>query len=394
MNKLSILSFALFTTLLARAQNVTEIINKVRAKQIALVDVQIRYRDYYKSFNVRDTNYSNYTATLFNRKGNTFTGKITSETRYFIPERGYLKDTFMQIVKGIDVISCKVNHPIFYDRYKSNVTLDPLFYYGLNIVDLHKFILESEDSGEVRLFCRDTAKDEFGNRLPNLRRIKVRTSDYMIVEYEMALQMFNRDGPSTDYIRQELINCTPIEGETKKKNLDAIKTEFKSIPKNIPTRQKYAIRKAEIDAVNAFKEGDQFPILTAFFPGTNDSINVLESQAPILILDYFYTTCGPCIESMPHLMELFYKYKNKGLGVYGIDPLPNDTFKIRAFRKYFKVTYPLLKSSKAIPIKYNMHYYPTIFVLDKSRKIVAIFEGYDTKTSEQLEKIIIKLLAQ
>ncbi|ULT28046.1 TlpA family protein disulfide reductase [Sphingobacterium sp. E70] len=41
-------------------------------------------------------------------------------------------------------------------------------------------------------------------------------------------------------------------------------------------------------------------------------------QGRIILLDFWGSWCGPCRASMPHLQQLYNRYKNKGFEIIGI----------------------------------------------------------------------------
>ena len=48
------------------------------------------------------------------------------------------------------------------------------------------------------------------------------------------------------------------------------------------------------------------------------SLNSLQGQ--VVLIDFFYKSCFPCMQALPALQALSVKYNGKGLRVIGIDP--------------------------------------------------------------------------
>ena len=53
---------------------------------------------------------------------------------------------------------------------------------------------------------------------------------------------------------------------------------------------------------------------------TGNTVSVQEeiSKHKITIIDFWASWCGPCMQEVPFMVELYSKYKDKGLGIIGI----------------------------------------------------------------------------
>src|SRR5262247_1209720 len=81
------------------------------------------------------------------------------------------------------------------------------------------------------------------------------------------------------------------------------------------------------------------------------SINLLDGQktrladysGKVLVVDLWATWCGPCIQEIPHLVQIARDYKSKGVEVIGLtneDPeLYTET--VKKFAADFKINYPI-----------------------------------------------------
>jgi thiol-disulfide isomerase/thioredoxin len=52
--------------------------------------------------------------------------------------------------------------------------------------------------------------------------------------------------------------------------------------------------------------------------GTNQPVDIAQFRGSYVLLDFWATWCGPCVESMPGLKALYAEYKDKGLVVVGM----------------------------------------------------------------------------
>ena len=80
------------------------------------------------------------------------------------------------------------------------------------------------------------------------------------------------------------------------------------------------------------KVGDQAPKLA---PGKWVQGEPVSQIAPgkAYLVEFWATWCGPCRQTIPHLNEVYQKYKDKGLIVIGQDCAEHDQSKVEPFVK-------------------------------------------------------------
>lgn len=120
------------------------------------------------------------------------------------------------------------------------------------------------------------------------------------------------------------------------------------------------------------------------------SLNNLKGQ--LVLIDFFYKSCQPCMLAMPKLQALHEKFKDKGLKVIGIDPFDKDKLDLSAFLKKRGVNYTILLSERTLASKYNVSGYPTLYLIDRTGKIVFSQTGYSEEMEIILEELIKKYL--
>lgn len=114
----------------------------------------------------------------------------------------------------------------------------------------------------------------------------------------------------------------------------------------------------------------------------------------IIILDYWYMSCYPCIKSFPFLHELDKKYPDIELEIIGInnkDVLENNEKILEEFCIKNNMTYPII-FTKENP--FNINRYPTIIVLNEKREIVFSYFGYNIEKEKELKILIDKMLTK
>lgn len=110
----------------------------------------------------------------------------------------------------------------------------------------------------------------------------------------------------------------------------------------------------------------------------------------LLLLDFWYKSCAPCLLAMPHLEQLHRKYGAEGVKVYGINGTDKDAADLALFLQKQEVSYPtLMDAGGALAAALRVSGYPTVILADmKTRKVVYARPGYTPELATELEQVI------
>jgi thiol-disulfide isomerase/thioredoxin len=123
------------------------------------------------------------------------------------------------------------------------------------------------------------------------------------------------------------------------------------------------------------------------------TVNLSDYKGELVLIDFFYKSCYPCMLALPALQNLHEKYNDKGLKIIGIDPYDTkEKDDIDNFLAKRGVTYTVLLGGKDVAKEYHVSGYPTIYLIDKEGKIIFTQVGYGEDTEDKIEKIIIENL--
>jgi thiol-disulfide isomerase/thioredoxin len=84
----------------------------------------------------------------------------------------------------------------------------------------------------------------------------------------------------------------------------------------------------------------------------NEKISLNSLQGQVVLVDFFYKACYPCMQALPALQALHEKYKDKGLKVIGIDPYDKKADDLTSFLSKRSVTYTVLLGDKNVETDY------------------------------------------
>jgi thiol-disulfide isomerase/thioredoxin len=64
---------------------------------------------------------------------------------------------------------------------------------------------------------------------------------------------------------------------------------------------------------------------------TEQSLSPDDLRGDVVLIDFWMTTCGPCVRQMPKLIDLHQRFAGQGLKVIGLTPEPDDMGQVSRF---------------------------------------------------------------
>jgi thiol-disulfide isomerase/thioredoxin len=126
--------------------------------------------------------------------------------------------------------------------------------------------------------------------------------------------------------------------------------------------------------------------------GTPVSLMGEVAKNKITVIDFWASWCGPCRQEMPFMLELYSKYKDKGLGIVGIS-LDEDSDAWKAATQQLNIPWTQMSDLKGwkntIASHFCVNSIPHTIVVDQQGKIMK--RGL---RGEKLEEFVVNLLKE
>jgi uncharacterized protein (TIGR03067 family) len=163
----------------------------------------------------------------------------------------------------------------------------------------------------------------------------------------------------------------------------------------------------------ALLKGKPVPELEGIIGWSGEKVKFADLKGKYVLVEFWGYWCGPCVHSMPVLIELHEKYADKGLAIVGVH-VDLDGEVDTAAKLDAKIAHPKkeLWKGKDLPFpsalasgersgpegkrggpvaQYGIQHYPTTLLIDREGKLVGEFGARDIKkASEEIEKLLAK----
>jgi thiol-disulfide isomerase/thioredoxin len=147
------------------------------------------------------------------------------------------------------------------------------------------------------------------------------------------------------------------------------------------------IEKRKLGAVGKMAAGFSKPDING------NTVDLSKLLGKYVLLDFWGSWCVPCRKGNPHLIETYAKYKHLGLEIIGIaaDDETPDAWRKAVVDDKLPWLHVLRGDTPEtnLSIKYNIDYYPTKILIDKSGKIIGRY-GEETEALDKMLESIFK----
>lgn len=237
--------------------------------------------------------------------------------------------------------------------------------------------------------------DEYINN--GVDKYYIRKSDYLPIAYTTYGEfqgMKEYSFATIDYLAINTLSIKDFEPYKKVEdvNTQAIYEQTKSLfsQDSFPNIKNKNIKKEELQkTVKAEIKNNIFPF-NEFVLNNGKTIKLSDLKGKVVLLDFWYRGCLPCIKTIPNLIKLQEEFKGKLviIGVNDVD-IKED---VTEFLRYKKANYySTYRSEINISKSLNFNSFPTLIIINQKGEIVKTEVGYnDEKTLSKTIKDLIK----
>lgn len=134
------------------------------------------------------------------------------------------------------------------------------------------------------------------------------------------------------------------------------------------------------------REGMKMPPLK-FLSYDNKEIDISDYLGKIVIIDFWYRGCLPCLKAIPDLIDINAKYEDSLLKVVGIN-YNDKQEQVMDFASYRGINYASSYNSTNIIEEFGINAFPTTVIIDQSGKVYKIITGWNKRYKREIENLI------
>ncbi len=115
----------------------------------------------------------------------------------------------------------------------------------------------------------------------------------------------------------------------------------------------------------------------------------------VILIDFWATFCDPCLVAMPHLEELYGKYRDQGFVILGVSiDGPDSLARVRTEVSKMGITFPILldEETQVVSLYNPKTSAPYSVLIGRDGRVIEKKEGFSTGDSQALEEKIVVAL--
>jgi peroxiredoxin len=125
------------------------------------------------------------------------------------------------------------------------------------------------------------------------------------------------------------------------------------------------------------------------------TLSLAELRGRVVVLDFWATSCGPCIQEMPDYVELWQRNRSRGVEVVGVVFQSGEPAEIEQFVRTHRIPYRQLLGTDELLMDYEATIgFPMTFVIDARGQIRSRTLGSPPRKFERLQQTVDAALAE
>lgn len=128
--------------------------------------------------------------------------------------------------------------------------------------------------------------------------------------------------------------------------------------------------------------------LPAYTPARMDSVTLKQYAGKVVLLDFWFKSCGPCMEAMPKYNLLQDRFRKRGFELVTVN-IEDGIDDIKFFYNKHKPHYPMLFNGIKVFEQLGLRGCPSSVLINRDGKVARVFEGFsENEISEAIATLL------
>ena len=248
-----------------------------------------------------------------------------------------------------------------------------------NFIEFLFPLIKIQNKDSISIKSKNSSNYTFSSKFSNKGSFKNITREFIVTKKENNLisNSLYLDFQNTNQFTKSIYNNININFKLNlNKELDSLLLICKPIKK-------------KISKINPITTEDLNKINGTLLKSKN-LVTLKDFNQDLILLDFWYMACYPCIKSFPTLNSIRDKYMSNSFKIIGINSIDNKLKNLKqldAFILKNNIKNPVILNNNRLE---NISNYPTVILLDKKRDIIYSHVGYNEENENRLLKFLEK----
>jgi thiol-disulfide isomerase/thioredoxin len=145
-------------------------------------------------------------------------------------------------------------------------------------------------------------------------------------------------------------------------------------------------------------EGEMAPLFDGKFYADGSDFRLQDYIGKgIILIDFWYTHCPPCVRGIPHISEFYKEMKGNGLFVFGLNSVDNQARAMKNLKNFLDkrdISYPIILTAPEVDKQYKIMGYPSMYVIGLDGTILDVEVGFDEASFNKMKERITGFIAE
>ncbi|MEQ8339190.1 MAG: TlpA disulfide reductase family protein [Cyclobacteriaceae bacterium] len=329
-------------------------------------------------------------------------GKINADSGSVILYPFYVKDYFSsnidefraEVIDGEFSVSGIINYPMAFTLEYEDIYMSELFV----LEPGHQTMIIDIDENRKVPFVQNSIMAEYRESYLKAYEDIIKMTESYYLKWDSIMNVYERKVPDSIKYRLEqeiktiynksdsillnysikhpdsylvlwkLINLFSMDGYNHTFN-----STFEKLSPVLKESYPGSVLKKQLEISSILAIGNPFPEVTLLNFKFDSVKNIIPKDQQYTLIDFWYSSCRPCIDQFPEFSTLYKKYKNSGFEIVGIssDKEEDKSKWLKAIVKYELAWNQFIDVDAVWCKKMSINKFPTNYLLDSNGLIVA-----------------------